>query len=117
MLTEPQIKIIKGVCEIELQNLEHLKDILYEGDDDFLELIQFDGSGSVEKQLDNLYHSFMALYENPHKVFELTDFETIIFRHILFTWEDKFKHMPNALANLWRKFFIMEKFNNPIAMS
>lgn len=120
MLTGPQQDIIKEVCLIELDNIDGLRDLLNSDEldeDGFKELVQFDGTDSFFNQLDKLYSSFHGLYEDPEKLFKLDDHETMIFRHILFTWEDKFSDRPNALSNLWRKFFLMEKVKTQISMS
>jgi len=119
ILTEAQIDIIQEVCLIELENLDGIRDRFNSDDptDEIANLLKYDGHSMIYDQLEKLYNTFSDLYRRPRNLFSLGENEIMIFRHILFNYEDNFIDRPNALSNLWNKFFISEKINSTQIMN
>ena len=119
MLTPPQVTIIKEVCSIQFKSLE---DILIridlgknDEDEPYEEVLESMGCNrkDFDEELIITYKNFKAVHEDPEKVYELSELDMIIFKHILHKWEHKWiKDFPKALANLWNKLFLFSAIND-----
>lgn len=118
MLTPPQVTIIKEVCSIQFRSLE---DVLIKIDlgsnsenEPYEEILHDIGCSrkDFDEELIDTYQKFRGVYEEPEKVYELSEIELLIFKHILHKWEHKWiGDYPKALANLWNKLFLFTAIN------
>lgn len=109
--TPAQQIIIKEVCLAQLSSLTRV----YEKDtpvDVELVLAQHEVDEVEFKiNLASTIEKFEQVYSDPTILSTLEVVDINIFKHILYQVEDEYRvKYPNAISNLWRKLFILEKY-------
>ena len=109
--SKPQQLIIKEICLTQIQSLTRV----YEEDteDDITLILAQYGVDKVDFKisLSSTIKQFEQVYNNPNILSSLDILDISIFRHILFHVEDNYmEKYPNAVSNLWKKLFILEKY-------
>ena len=114
--TPAQQIIIKEVCLAQLSSLTrvHEKDTPVDVE---LVLAQYEVD-EVEFKISiaSTIERFEQVYSDPTILSRLDIVDINIFKHILYQVEDDYhERYPNAISNLWRKLFILEKYQNTTA--
>lgn len=113
-LTPAQEKIIKEICYIQLSSLRRIYNNDSLSDVDLVMLLIKEDVSKEEftHRLEMRMEYTKKLGREPKKISTLKDEDLSVFKHILANIEDKYKSKyPNAIANLWSRFFILEDFN------
>lgn len=108
--TPAQSSIIKDVCNLRMESIQRI----YKCSDEDLDLILLNfglTKQDFHEESANILMTMEELAENPRKLFNLNHYDMSMFRHILYTfrerWEDK---KPNAFSNLWNKIHQSDSF-------
>lgn len=109
MITKPQAKLIKKVCDIQFESLEQII-AAPELDEETSELMGIFNVSRKEfdESIVTIYNRFIRLKENPENLGEL-DYETLlvfifILKHVSEEYRDRY---PNAIENLTNKVFLL----------
>lgn len=117
-LTIAQKKVIREICEIEIDSLTEM---LEDGPDDESTLLLQQTGSTIEEynaKIKTMRDQFFEIQKNPEDLFKLDEDNISLFRHILFNLEEADEKpedcitikYPQAIKNLWSKLFAAEEF-------
>lgn len=113
-LTPAQSKLIREICIHQLKSLERLYNNESRSEIDItMYLIKREVSvDEFRDQLLNNMEKFSRVRNKPESFAQLDTEDLSMFRHILAQIEDNYKERyPNAVANLWKRLFLIEDLN------